>query len=612
MARAIALKLQPQSALAVVVRTSGKGIVVEHAAVAPIADGDAPAAIGQRLANALESSGAGRAPTVVALPRTELHWANYDLPPAPPEELPQLVLLQAQRDLVLADDGVGFDFLSLEGNNEHPHRILGVGVTPLQLERIRAVCDAADLKLARLVPEALGWVELSRRVVADGTVATEPGLITVFAAIAGRQAAVWALADRDLKLVRTVWLAAEPTDEDDLAALAGELRRTLLALSHTAGAPVSKLPCVYVGQDSERVAGALAAELNRPVRSAALQDLVTISKESSASDLDGLTHAQLAPLAAIAAAAAADQPSPLDLLHPHRPPAPPSKRRTYILAGAAAACVVLALGWTAYRRIAEPRAAAAAANAERAALEPSLEKMAEIEAQAAAVETWLNESGNLLAELDALSQQLRPQPLADAAFNSGEDLIITKLAVAGRQFTIDGAARTADAVAAIERRLRAGNYSYIRGVVEEGGDATPGYAARISEVVERIGEPPAIIPVSDEAAAAARAAIASTAKSPSGANGSTTGGGEPDSDSAETSDQSNAAGAATTAVPAATAPTATTPSAVGGVEYPAATSAPTATPATSSAQPSYSTPSADGSSYAEPAADPFAAPGGSP
>jgi hypothetical protein len=143
-----------------------------------------------------------------------------------------------------------------------------------------------------------------------------------------------------------------------------------LALAQTAGAPASRLPCVYVGEDADRIAGALAAELNRPVRSAALQDLVTVSGDLPTSGHETLTHAQLAPLAAIAAAAAADQPSPLDLLHPHRPPAPPSKRRTYILAGATAACVALALGWAAYRRIAEPRAAAAAANAERSKPRP--------------------------------------------------------------------------------------------------------------------------------------------------------------------------------------------------------------------------------------------------
>lgn len=514
MPRAIALKLQPQSALAVVVRTSGRGIVAEAVVPVSLADGDGPAAIGQKIAAALAAAGVNRAPTVVALPRTELHWANYDLPPAPVDELPQLVQLQAQRDIVLADDGVGFDYVSLHGDVEHPHHVLGVGVSPNQLERIRAICAAADLKLQRLVPVPLGWVELSRRIAAVAESAGAEGSSpTVFAAMAGRQSAVWALEDDTLRLVRTVWLAAEPSEEDDLAALAGELRRTLMSLAHTAGKPADRLPCVYVGEQAERVAKQLGAALNRSVRGVRLEDLV----ETPAHDaLGGVSYAELAPLAALGASAATESAAPLDLLHPHRPPAPPSQRRTYALAGVAAACVALALVWGGYRRIAGPRELAAADDAERAALEPSLERMAELEAQAAAVDAWLNQSGNMLSELDYLGQQLRPKPLSDAAFNSGEDLILTKLSVAGRQVTIEGAARTTDAVASIERRLRDGSYSAIRGIVENATDATPGYAARMTEVLERAGSE-AGAQGAPPAASAAAAAPATSTPAPSAA-----------------------------------------------------------------------------------------------
>src|SRR5262249_20218089 len=142
-------------------------IVVEVIAPVPLDDGDNPQEVGRKVAAALASNGGGRLPTVVAVPRADLHWANYDLPPAPLDELPNLVLMQAQRDVVLADDGVGFDYVSLHGDAEHPHRILGVGMSPAQLDRVRAIAAAAELKLARIVPEPFGWVELSRRIAED-------------------------------------------------------------------------------------------------------------------------------------------------------------------------------------------------------------------------------------------------------------------------------------------------------------------------------------------------------------------------------------------------------------------------------------------------------------
>jgi hypothetical protein len=479
MARAVALKLQSESALAVVVRASGRGIVVEAVVPVPLADGDPPETVGEKIASALEPFSPGRAPTVVAVPRSELHWANYDLPPSPAGELPDLVQLQAQRDLVIADDGVGFDFVSLHGNEHHPHRVLGIGVSPAQLERIKSACSTAELKLQRIVPEPFGWVELGRRVI-DGETDNGAGSLTVFAAMAGRQATVWATEDGALRLLRTVWLPAEPDESADRAALAGELRRTLLSLSELAGAPAASLPCVYCGAHADRVARELSALLARPVRAALLEEFM-----EAPSAHDGA--AELAPLATLAAATAADRVLPIDLLHPHRPPAPPSRRRTYALASAAAGLVVLLLAWTAYRKVQGPLEAAAAADAERTKLAPTLQRLAVEEEKAAAVDAWLGQSINVLTELNHLAQQLRPKPLSDGEFNSGEDLIVTKLTITGRQLAIDAAARSTEALAAIERRLREGQYRVSRGVVEsQTGDATPGYAARISGVLEHI------------------------------------------------------------------------------------------------------------------------------
>ena len=323
--------------------------------------------------------------------------------------------------------------------------------------------------------------------------------------MAGRQAAVWATQNDQLRLVRTVWLAAEQDAADDLAALSGELRRTLLSLSQMANAPSSTLPCIYCGENAAAIARQLASSLGRPVRGVGLEELV----EAPVADLS-----DLAPMAALAAAVAADRPSPVDLLHPHRRPAPPSRRRTYTLAGAAAGCVALALAWTAYRNVHAPLEASAANDAERTRLEPTVTRLAAFEQQATAVDKWLAEAPNLLTELDYLSQHLRPKPIEDTSFNSGEDMLLTKLSLAGRQLTLDGAARTTDALAAIERRLRDAKYRVSRGVLEAKSETTPGYEARVSEILER---DPTVPTAPATGAAASTAATPETTESTSAA-----------------------------------------------------------------------------------------------
>jgi hypothetical protein len=479
MALAVVLKLQSHAATAVIVRGRGARITVDSVVRVSLEGVADPRAVGEKIAAALEGLGLGRAATTVAVPRTDLNWQNYDLPPAPAAEVPSLVHMQAQRDLALADDGVGFDYLSLHGNEEHPHHVLGVGLTPPQLDRIRQICTAADLKLERIVPEPFGWFELSRRIGHDDA-GDSP--MTVYSAIAGLQAAAWAVEGDALRLVRTIWLSAEGDPQDDVAALAGELRRTLMSVAQLANAPASSLRCVYCGERADEVAGLLSAALSRPVRAVPLEQTVAVPSSEQAA------LAELTPLAVVGAVAAEGRPPAMDLLHPHRPPAPPSRRRTYILAGLAAASLVLLVAAMAYRRLQAPLAAAAADDAQREALADQLEAYAEDETQAAAIDGWLGESLNLLTELDHLSRQLRPQPLDAADFNADQDVVLTRLSLTLRQLALAAAVKSTEAVLPVETRLREGDYHAERGPMEPQTEGVPGYVVSVATVLERVDE----------------------------------------------------------------------------------------------------------------------------
>jgi hypothetical protein len=476
MSRVLVLKLQSHDALAAVVRSGGARIVVEAGERVPLAEGDDAKSAGEALAAALAPLKLGRAPTVVVVPRTELAWQTYELPPSPVEDLPDLVHMQAQRDIALADDGEGFDFLPLAGDEEHPYRVLGVGVLPAQLARVREICSEADLKLERVVPEPLGWPELGRRIVA-----AEPGAmgLFVFAAVAGRQAIVWAEEDGALRLVRTVWLPAEPSAAGDAQALAGEYRRTLLALSQPAATNGAPPRCVYCGENAAELAGELASRLSRPVDAASLAEYVEAPAGSAASLVD------LAPMAAHGSAVAERRAPHLDLLHPRRRPMPPSRKRTYVLAAAAAGLAVLLAAWQGYRRLNEPLEAAAAARAEQTELEPLIERLSEDQKNAAAIRTWIDEAPNLLDELDHLGQQLRPEALDSEKFKPDEDLVVTKLSLNEGIWTVDAVAKSNAALQPAEQRLRKGDYLVDRGVVDPKAEGVPGYTVKVTATVER-------------------------------------------------------------------------------------------------------------------------------
>jgi hypothetical protein len=477
MSRVVVLRIQSDSFLAAVVRDAG-ALVIEAAASGPLAEGASTDDHGRFIASALGDDAPHRAPTVVAIPRTELYWQNFDLPPAPADDLPDLVYLQAQRDLPLPDDGAGFDFIPLEGDDQHPHRVVGVGLLPAQLDRIRHICEAAGLKLERIVPEPLGWPELSRRLTAN--LREPPHPLAVFASITGRQAVVWATQQDSLRLIRTIWLSDDIDLDEQLPVLAGELRRTLMALSQGHAAQQSDISLIYCGERPGEAAERLTSMLSREVRSAHLSAVV-----NDAAVREMATAAEWAPLAALGGSLAAHRPPVADLLHPRRRPAPPSRKRTYALAVAAAALVALLAAWKGYRDIAEPKAIAAAADAQRQAMAPQLEALAMDEQKAAAIQTWLNESINLLAELDQLGQQLRPKPLDAADFKADEDVVVTKLTVTGQQIALEAAARAATALPPVENRLRAANYTADRGAIDPASKAVPGYGVGVTALLRR-------------------------------------------------------------------------------------------------------------------------------
>jgi len=476
MSRALVIKLQSAAALAVVVRDAPGAVPIEAAVRVPLPPGEDATAQGHRLRQALSALAPGRAPVVVVIPRADLYWQSIDLPPCPADDLPDLVHLQAQRDLPLADDGSGFDFVPLEGDETHPHRVIGVGVSSTQLDRIRTLCDAADVKLTRLAPEPLGWLEISARVTA-ADLSSDYGAC-VFAAMVDRQAAVWATEEGALRLLRTIWLPAEADDEADADVLAGELRRTLIALAQHRTESAA-LGCVYCGAEADAFVPRLTRALGREVRGAPLESLVDAQAVAAAA-----SAAELAPLAGLGVAAAHRRPLLANLVHPRRRPAPPTRRRTYVLAGLTAALLASVVGWQAYRQTAAPLEAASADDAQRAAMAPLLEKLGADEQRTAAIDAWLAQSLNVLTELDDLGRQLRPQPLDSDDFKVDEDLVVTKLTFLNRTLTLDAAARTSQALQPAEQRLRSAAYRVNRNAVDANAKAVPGYSVSASALLE--------------------------------------------------------------------------------------------------------------------------------
>lgn len=435
--------------LAFVVADNG---YVEAVGSVPLAAGLDASAIGNLLAGSLSDHSPSRARVVVALSRENLEWQHLTLPPCPEEELPDLVRLQADYDFNGSDEDIGFDYLSLSGDEATSHHLLTVSANRKLITRIRDACRTANLTLERIVPLAAGWPAITPPTASGGSANTQ-----ICVAPEERTATLWAMRDGRMVLFRQFQLSAPDHPEARTTAMVNELRRTLISLSQGAGGGQPSVALVSSNQAAlGQLSTALGEQLGAPV---AAYDVAADQPKLSNGDAAATTL----PLAGLAINESQSIAPLVDLLHPHRRPAPQINVRTYALAGVAGLLLVALIGWTGYSRLHAPLEQAAVDQAELDLLEESLDDLAAYEQRAAAIRNWQAEAPNLLLHLQQLSKSFRPTAMSDRDFPVDQDVLLEKLDLNKRQLTIDAVARNRQAVFPLETRLRQLSYGPQRG-----------------------------------------------------------------------------------------------------------------------------------------------------
>jgi Tfp pilus assembly PilM family ATPase len=341
MAKLLALEWDGREARIAVARTRGKEAVLEHAFAVDLAprdggEGAAEVNVGERIAAALAARRIGRCETLVAVGRTSIELRRLSLPPAPPEELPDMVRFQAMRDFAGLGEDWPLDFVPLDDapadNAGASASVLAAVIAPKLVAQIRQTCEAAGLEMERLVLRPFAAASLLRR-------ARPSEECRMLVDLLSEEADLTVLIGGTVAFVRTVRLPAAE-EEVQMRALLGEARRTIAAAQNQLGGRrVERL--VLCGEQSRLapVEAIVAEQLSLPVES---------FDPFSAAETDGELRDELpdhsgrfAPLVGMLVDEAAQARPDIDFLDPRRRPTPPSKRRQHVLIAATAAAVVL-------------------------------------------------------------------------------------------------------------------------------------------------------------------------------------------------------------------------------------------------------------------------------
>jgi Tfp pilus assembly PilM family ATPase len=459
MPRILAIDWDRLEARALLLQAGPTGTSVTRAWIVPLepVDRAAPAGshLGRQLAAALAGEPLSKTTTIVGVGRDQVQMKLLALPPAPAEELPELVRFQAEREFTALGDDSALDFIPLAGDATTPHQVLAAALAGSSLGEVNSICEALDVELSRVTLRACGAASFVSRHLVVG-----PNEISLVANRFEDEADLTVLAGDKVVFVRSVRLT-DPSDEAARGrALAGEIRRTLAAVRQQLGdQQVGKVVLCGTADDADE-ATSLAKELGLPV----------VVFDVAAHAPPGLARAgvpkesvsRLAAVLGMALGEADRRPPVIDFLHVRRRVEERRFTRLHALAAAAAAIFILSFGVHLWRQVTESRDDLAAMAAQTASLEKQGKQYAKVTAQATAIERWLATDVNWLDEIDRLSQKWRPQTLDAKDFSTSADALVTQLTVVrppgngakGGRLDVQAVAKDAAAVATLEERLR--------------------------------------------------------------------------------------------------------------------------------------------------------------
>ena len=264
MSRLLVLEWDGREARAVVARGRGADVVVEQAfsvGLDPRDPGQTAADVnaGERIAAALAAWHVDRIETIVAVGRANIELQLLSLPPAPDEELPDLVRFEATREFTTLGEEWPLDFFEVDKSPEG-RRVLAAAISPDLVRQISSTCEVAGLRPHRLILRPCAAASLLQRRDDGGR------QVRLMVDLLTDEADLTVLVDGVVVFMRTVRLPGESDSPEQLGALVGEIRRTMAAAQNQLGGRrVDQVVLCSDGQEHVALKSRIEEGLSLPV-----------------------------------------------------------------------------------------------------------------------------------------------------------------------------------------------------------------------------------------------------------------------------------------------------------------------------------------------------------
>ncbi len=483
MARLIALEWDDTECRLVVASRRNAGLLVEHAWVIPLLpEGEIPRAeihpseqsaapaeivtdsrgmaivklptaveIGAAIAEALKSRGIARGECLVAVGRTNVELKHLQLPPAPDDELPDMVRFQALRDFNKLQDDSPLDFIPLAADDGESRYVLAAAMSSDLVGEIHETCRTAGLQAKRFVLRPCAAASLLRRARPE-----ETEQVSLLVDLLADETDLTVQVDGVEVFMRTARVTGDSAVPGGWRSLLVEIRRTMAAVSNQLGG--RRVEAIYLCGDGQRhlaLAKQIETELQLPAHLLDPFSAVELAPALAAALPE--FHGRYAPLLGMLADEAAGTSPSIDFLHPRQRPEAPSRRRIWTLAAAVAAVLLLSCLYLGWRQFQDRYAAIGRLELEAKNIDKLMNGNKEVakndakntvEKKAKDVDAWVSGDRVWIDELRQISDK----------FVSAKDAMLISMsdnvALATSDITMDGLARNSSVINELVNNLR--------------------------------------------------------------------------------------------------------------------------------------------------------------
>ena len=244
----VAIEFEEDQLQVAIAQKSGQRFRVSNIFVLDVTGVD-DVASGEALRNKLGELRESKSDAIAIVSRSLAEIRELTVPPAPDDELPDMIRFQARNEFASLNDQWKLDYITLTHNPESPRKVLAAAVSPQLETRIQTVCQHAGIKLKRIVLRPFATLDLMKPEIVKSELGSGNLALIVDQNVDSTDLSV--VQDGKMLSTRTVRIPRTQSTDQRSKLMITEVRRTLASHKMTSGGGES-IEHVFVSGEEAR------------------------------------------------------------------------------------------------------------------------------------------------------------------------------------------------------------------------------------------------------------------------------------------------------------------------------------------------------------------------